>query len=339
MLAKLLSGLLLILTIVVGWNIFIVGSFTSKQQKPESAATSSALEDPLLHPTSQIDTITRLSLMPALSLPAPLIAVVVENHQDARPFQKGLDRAVLISEFLVEGLISRFVALFSVTDLPESIGPVRSLRPYFIDALQPWTSLFLYAGGSPDALEQIKKNGIPHINGLFLPEDFIRNTSIAEPHNLFLGKNAVLHLIKTSPLTSNAPFSFARGPLISDQQTQKISVNFFNPDHNVTFTYNPLTASYKRQNGTVTTDAVPNNILILEAPIRTIMEYGRLDIPIQGTGSLLLFQSGKVAPGMWQKNAPGDPFVFVDQTDKPLPFANGQIWMMVLETLDRVKWE
>lgn len=330
MLTKILSGLLLVITIVVGINIF----------RPQSSlpVSSDSPSDPT--PIQQTpDFLARLPLVPFQSDDSPLIAIVIENHEDARPFQKGLDHAVLIGEFLVEGFISRFVALFSATDLPDTVGPVRSLRPYFIDALSPWTSFFLYAGGSPDALETIERSTIPHINGLFFPEHFIRNASIAEPHNLFVPKNAILDLIKTSPLTNSTSLIFDRGPISSDQPIQEIRVNFFNPDHNVIFTYNPLTASYKRINGIVETTTAPQNILILEAPINGIGSYGRLDIPLHGTGNLLLFQSGRMTTGTWEKAASSQPFVFMHTNNQPLLLANGQIWMMVLETLERVKWE
>lgn len=325
---KIFSGLLFFLITIVGIKIFPSGMIVPDTQQPPSRES----------PPQESSFLTRLPLLPNTSASPPLIAVVIENHEQARPFQRGLDRAVLISEFLVEGLISRFVALFAINNLPEYIGPVRSIRPYFIDALEPWTSLFLYAGGSPDALEKIEQTHTPHINGLFLPKHFIRFPAIAEPHNLFLPKNAIIDLIKNSSLTNRDPLMFSREPMSSDRYAQKIHVNFFNPDHNVTFTYDQMTASYIRMNGSIQTNTAPQNILILEAPIKRVASYGRLDIPLHGTGTLLFFQSGKMMEGRWQKNVT-EPFVFTDISNKPLPFSNGQIWMMVLETLDRVKWE
>ncbi|MBI3336905.1 DUF3048 domain-containing protein [Candidatus Peregrinibacteria bacterium] len=331
---KILSGLLLLLTIVVGWNISLSGTIpsTTLESKPIEAANSVSMgEVP--------DFLSRLSLLPVTPKSPPLIAIVIENHEDARPFQKGLDHALFISEFLVEGFISRFVALFSITDLPETVGPVRSLRPYFVDALQSWTSLFLYAGGSPEALEHIQQTTIPHINGLFLPEHFIRNPAISEPHNVFLSKKAMMDLLTRSPQTNKHSLNLPRGPLSSDQSIREIRVNFFNPVHNVRFTYDPPTASYIRMNGVIETGTSPRNILMIQAPIKNVGSYGRLDIPLEGTGSLLLFQSGKMSTGIWQKDSADKPFSFVDQQNQILPFANGQIWMMVLETLERVRWE
>jgi hypothetical protein len=59
--------------------------------------------------------------------PHPALAVKVENSVDARP-QTGLGAADMVWEEVVEGGITRFVAVYHST-LPPEIGPVRSVRP------------------------------------------------------------------------------------------------------------------------------------------------------------------------------------------------------------------
>ena len=54
------------------------------------------------------------------------IAVVIENHPDARP-QSGLNKADLVYETFAEGGITRFLAIFQTQEHKE-IGPVRSAR-------------------------------------------------------------------------------------------------------------------------------------------------------------------------------------------------------------------
>ncbi len=59
------------------------------------------------------------------------LMVMIENHVDARP-QAGLTNADLVYETLVESGITRFMAVFWGKDT-EKVGPVRSIRTYFID--------------------------------------------------------------------------------------------------------------------------------------------------------------------------------------------------------------
>ena len=66
---------------------------------------------------------------------------MIENlYPDARP-QSGLQSAGVVYEALAEGGITRFLAIFG-DQAAKSIGPVRSLRPYYIDwALEYGASL------------------------------------------------------------------------------------------------------------------------------------------------------------------------------------------------------
>ncbi|MCP3976979.1 MAG: DUF3048 domain-containing protein, partial [bacterium] len=55
------------------------------------------------------------------------IAVKVDNHWNARP-QSGIQEADMVYELLVEGGLTRFIAVFHHSD-SGYVGPIRSLRP------------------------------------------------------------------------------------------------------------------------------------------------------------------------------------------------------------------
>lgn len=231
-----------------------------------------------------------------------LLAFVIENHEDARPYQEGLGEALTVFEFLVEGFISRFAAIFDASSLPPRIGPIRSLRPYFVDALAPWVSAFLYAGGSPEAIERIQE--IPNLyywNGLGFAKHFLRKAGVPAPHDLFIEYAAILDLTKDTELPQKPWPPYKLGQAVSDSGATTITLNFLNPDHNVRYTYHSIIQTYTRVNGGIESEAHPKNILILEAPITEVREYGRLEIPLLGRGRALLFRSGTVTPGVWER--------------------------------------
>ena len=62
--------------------------------------------------------------------------VMIENSSDSRP-QSGLKKAGVVYETVAEGGITRFIALYQ-HDKPELIGPVRSLRIYYLDWAAPY---------------------------------------------------------------------------------------------------------------------------------------------------------------------------------------------------------
>src|SRR3989344_5063200 len=102
------------------------------------------------------------ALLPGQTERKPL-AIILENHVDARPVA-GLEEASVVYETIVEGDITRFFALFDYDVDINRIGPVRSLRPFFIELAEEYNPVLFHAGGSADALEQIKNSLVYNIN-------------------------------------------------------------------------------------------------------------------------------------------------------------------------------
>lgn len=75
------------------------------------------------------------------------VAVVVNNHPKARP-QSGLSKADIVIEALAEGQITRFLAIFQ-SQMPETVGPVRSAREYFVTLSNGFDSIFVHHAGVP----------------------------------------------------------------------------------------------------------------------------------------------------------------------------------------------
>lgn len=79
------------------------------------------------------------------------LAVMIENHEDARPLS-GISYADVVYEAVAEGGVTRFLAVFycGVAGQNVTIAPVRSARVYFID----WASeygekpIFAHVGGA-----------------------------------------------------------------------------------------------------------------------------------------------------------------------------------------------
>src|SRR3989344_31392 len=264
-----------------------------------------------------------------------VLSFVVENHEDARPFQEGMQRAFLIQEFLVEGMISRFILYFDRKDLPQRIGPIR----YFRSGIVPWSSALFHAGGSPDALEQaLTFPTLYAFNGLGLPDHFFRDEYVSAPHNLYIRREHIEDLLNDKKLIVRNFSLFPVGGFPTGSGATTISVQFFNANHNVTYTYDAVGGAYVRQNGKVQQNKRPSNILILEMPIDDIGAYGRLAMTTVGSGPALLFRSGKVDKGRWRREGEHQPYHFFDASGEPLSFSAGQMWMMVLPTLERVDW-
>jgi len=115
----------------------------------------------------------------------PILVVKVENNSIVRP-QTGLDRADLIFEELVEGGASRFAAVFQ-SNIPDEVGPVRSVRHVDVSLAAPIADVFAFSGGAkrtmkyvglelPTTMSQVRE-GAPGMN---------RKPGVSAPNNLFL---------------------------------------------------------------------------------------------------------------------------------------------------------
>src|SRR3989338_144301 len=284
--------------------------------------------------------LSRLSLLPMGKRKRELVSVMIENHEEARLHHEGLEDALLIWEFPVEGFITRFNVLFDSNDLPEQIGPVRSLRPYFLDALLPWAPPQIHAGGSPEVFERIAEIGtVFTINGLGFPDECLRDEDVPAPHNLFVAGDAVEKLIKeATPKILRWP-PYDTGAAQSGSGALKIKIDLLNPTNNITYAYDFFTQSYERTNGATVSRARPKNVLVLEIPVADIGEFGRLNIPLLGKGDALLFRNGTVERVTWRKNSENQWFTFETENGEPLVFAQGLTWVTVQPMLSRVTWK
>ena len=81
------------------------------------------------------------------------IAIIVENHADARP-QSGLSKADVVYEAVAEGGITRFLGIYYCGAAAEDVkaSPVRSARVYFIDWAAEYglNPIFMHVGGAND---------------------------------------------------------------------------------------------------------------------------------------------------------------------------------------------
>lgn len=114
-------------------------------------------------------------------------AVMINCHNGALP-QAGLDKAYIVYELMVEGGITRMMALFKDVNV-DKIGSVRSARTQYLDYVYENDAIYGHAGGATDALNRIASEGI---NDIDVDGQYgFRDTSLnrAWEHKLFTSTN------------------------------------------------------------------------------------------------------------------------------------------------------
>ncbi|MBN1778907.1 MAG: DUF3048 domain-containing protein [Candidatus Buchananbacteria bacterium] len=264
------------------------------------------------------------------------IAVMIENHVDSRP-ASGLDQASIIYESVVEGDITRFLAIFPGDFTAKKIGPVRSARPFFIELAKEWQPVYLHSGGSPEALSILKQAddlyNLDEIsaNGIY----FWRNYQRVAPHNLYTSADLVNRAVSAKGIATTTDilaWQFKNDSPVDQPTDQDILVDLSTDDnYNPTFHYNQQTNDYTRYiNGQVdkTTDGVflkTKNLVLQYVRHRVIDDYGRLSVDLDSGGRADVYQDGVKIEGSWRK-VDGRTY-FYNQQNEEVKFNRGKIWI------------
>ncbi|MDR0626777.1 MAG: DUF3048 domain-containing protein, partial [Bifidobacteriaceae bacterium] len=153
------------------------------KEEPKTIIETAAVENNKDMPP-EVPTLWPLTGLPGGVVERPSLAVKVENPQAARP-QSGLEQADLVWEEMVEGGESRFIAVFN-SQVPESVGPVRSVRPMDGPILGPTRGLLAFSGGQERFIEKAKSVGLQVLSEDSGSPGFFRSDQRSAPHNLYL---------------------------------------------------------------------------------------------------------------------------------------------------------
>ena len=88
------------------------------------------------------------------------------NNIDAAIPHRGLSKADVLYEVVVEGGITRMMAVFADPDDIPYTGPVRSVRHYYTDFACPYDPIFVHFGGSAPGKAAVANRGLDNVDGL-----------------------------------------------------------------------------------------------------------------------------------------------------------------------------
>lgn len=277
-----------------------------------------------------------------------LVAVMVENHPESRP-PSGLASAAVVYEAPLEANYTRFLAFYPLDSQVEKVGPVRSLRPYYIDWLEEYgRSLLFHVGGSPTALDKAAARGVLNLNEFYRGWYYWRSRERSAPHNVYISSSfwqrAHRDYGKTAtPLTTSTwQFATTSEPCLDDVCVVSLTVSFLPPTYEATWQYVTSTGQYARyqddaphedEDGTAIT---ADTVIVQRVRTRVLDEVGRLAVTTVGSGQALVFRSGKVIVGRWQKKSTLGRTEWLDEAGAPVLLSPGKIWVEVVPPDGRV---
>lgn len=275
------------------------------------------------------------------------ILFMIENAPKARP-QTGLELADVIYEILAEGEITRFAAIYH-SKQPKTIGPVRSIRPYYVELGAAMNAVIVHAGWSQDAAIAMKKLKVDHFDQVYGDEAYYwRDKSRKMPHNLYSGVDRILQGMaakkkKTDWTPIGWTFMSSAEVLSAGESARTITIPYpYN--YTVRYEWNDTHKRFSRlMNGKshkdreTANELKAANVLIVKAKHKVLDKALRRNVDVKGPGKGWLAQSGRIIEVSW-KLEKGLIRAF-DSSGNEYPMVPGQTWIQVVPMDTKVSWK
>ncbi len=272
---------------------------------------------------------------------------MVENQKQARP-QDGLHLADVVFEILAEGEITRFVAVYQSQEA-EVIGPVRSIRPYFVQLGDGLDALVVHAGWSQEAMNMIVAKKVAHFDQVYGDDAYYwRDKSRKAPHNLYsstelIRKGAEKKKFReewTGPSLNFYPQNEA--PVITGKPASSVTIPYIS-GYTVGYTYDTAINKYNRimagelhKDKTTDTQLTADNIIIAFSKHKVLDSAGRRSVDVIGPGEGYIIQQGQLRDITWESKG-GIIRTFID--DKEVELLPGKTWIHVVPLGSKVEYQ
>lgn len=299
----------------------IVEEIVTEPEIPETP------EEPTIDPNmTEISVLTGLLCTPETKALRP-IAVMLNNNKASYP-QESVSKADIIYECDMEGGVTRLMAIYSQWQDLGNIGSMRSARNYFVDIANSHGAIYVHAGGSPSAYEEIANTHIDNIDGVNMNSiaeiafwrDNNRIRQCGYEHSMMTSglkiKDAVNTLKYGTEYSSPNAYSFNSEFAINENGELAEKITLVHSNYiTVEFMYDMQSKRYlKRSFGSPHLDGSNEeqlafeNVLVLFVKESVVDDEGRLDIDLTGEGKGYYLSGGKAIDINWSRDKKGDLF-------------------------------
>jgi len=279
-----------------------------------------------------------------------IIAVKIDNHPSARP-QSGIEVADAAYEVLVEGGLTRFIAMFQQSDT-DYLGPNRSGRPTDSALMASLDGAFQISGAQSWVQNIFERDGVHVVydNGATT----YRTSHRSAPHNLYTSTPDIRDYADDRgwPDTLPAPlFVYGHEPTETTESAEVITFDWSDqPD--VVWEWDG--EQYLRFNGNVAhqwinRDAESGQVAFDMLVVMKADQYIAKDpsgqgssVPAMtttGSGEALVFHSAGVFEATWERETVQDMIRVVDEDGNDVILPPGRVWINVFPDHRTITWE
>lgn len=273
----------------------------------------------------------------------PSLAAKIDNHIAARP-QVGLERTDIVFEELVEGGLTRYVAIWQ-SDVPDEIGPVRSIRPMDPDIVSAFGGIICYSGGQQRFVALMQ--AAPVFNAIHgqkaTADTFYRTNTKPAPHNVLVKASIVVseHPDLPAPAQQFAFALDAAAATAAKEGTPTSTLDLvFSKATAPSWVWDSSRQQFLRyQLGVADFDSNgtqlgATNVIVLRVGVEVSQSIPKTQL--LSSGEAWVSSSGKTIHATWSKSSPTSPIVLTDDQGATVRLAPGNSWIELVPTAGSV---
>ena len=272
------------------------------------------------------------------------LAIMMSNDKQALP-QYGINRAGVVYEAPVEGVMVRYMALLDDWQDLDRIGSVRSCRTYYTYFAKEWDAIYAHYGQSTFALPYLE--GMDNLNGISGKGSaaYYRSSDKKSPHNAYASGDRITKAIESCGYrteledTSAWHFNFCgldeEVQLENSFEAAKVVPGY--PYNKPWFEYDESDGLYHRyqyedvhegNEGPITV----KNIIFEYRPAANYATTEYLNINLEGETYGYFFTNGRGYPLRIVKESEYGTTHFYNMDGDEITFNNGKTWICILRS-------
>lgn len=275
----------------------------------------------------------------------PVLAVKIDNAEPrtgrgGRP-QAGINQADVVYEEMVEGSVTRFLALFHSQDA-DPVGPVRSARTTDLLLMEPLNRpLFAWSGANAGVAGQVRGAAVVDVGFDAATGAYDRAGDRPAPYNLMSSTGALREAVASEERPPPALFQYRPADVepTGDPATG-VRIEFGGGPGSAPVDYEWDGSGWARsQRDTPHVDATgtrvaPPNVIVQFTPYAEVQCCDAAGFPIVeaqlvGEGDAWVLSAGRLVQARWSRPTIGDVTTYTGPDGEPVLLTPGPTWVAI----------
>jgi hypothetical protein len=261
----------------------------------------------------------------------PVLSVKIDNIAAVRP-QAGLEAADIVWNEVVEGGITRLLAMFQSTSA-DVVGPIRSVRRTDPSIVWPVGGIFVFSGGARHALDAIEEAPVTLVDEDDAGDAMFRDRSRAAPHNLF-GRPDRLWALGGEPAPPPPLFTYGAPGAEEPGSTPVAGATVgYGGSYAVGYVWDAGAGAWLRSTGgrpfltRAGGQLATQNVVVLSVEYAGGVGNDGAEAVLVGEGDALVLRGGTATTARWSRGDRSEPIALRTAGGAPIRLRPGRTWI------------